>query len=119
MCFWVPGVISSAKMSNAWLSRHRQRVGRFQPLCEDTYTEHNEWIRSIVAKDLLLEFEPSMGWKPLCRFLDKEVPDQEFPRRNDRNYLKNGMRAAVVVGIVSWAAIFLIVVSCVKMLSPV
>lgn len=95
-------------MSKAWISRHCQRVGRKQPLCENTYTDHNDWIRKIVPKNLLLEFEPSMGWESLCLFLNVEVLDKEFPRRNDRTYLRNGMRAAVVCGILTWAMIFMI-----------
>ncbi len=33
--------------------------------------------------DRLLEFEVSQGWKPLCDFLGRPVPDEPFPRLND------------------------------------
>ncbi len=33
--------------------------------------------------DRLLEFEVSQGWKPLCDFLGRPVPDEPFPRLNE------------------------------------
>jgi len=117
ICFWVPGVISSANMIRAWLDLYCVRFGLVQPPCEEMYTEHNNWVRNLVPQKSLLEFEPSMGWEPLCQFLDKKVPvGKPFPRRNDRNYLKNGMRAAVIAGVLSWAALFVVLKYCISML---
>ena len=46
---------------------------------------HNHWIRDVAKRHgrEVLEWEPSMGWKPLCEFLGAEMPQQEFPRLND------------------------------------
>ncbi len=49
-----------------------------------TYTKHYEHVRSVVPEERLLNFHPSEGWAPLCKFLGKEVPkDQPFPRINE------------------------------------
>ena len=50
---------------------------------KQTYLTHYSRIRSIVPAHKLLEFESKDGWKPLCKFLVKEVPEKEYPRSND------------------------------------
>lgn len=40
-------------------------------------------IRDAAPKDRLLEYEVKQGWEPLCKFLDKPIPDEPFPRVND------------------------------------
>jgi len=32
-----------------------------------------------------LVFEASEGWEPLCAFLGKDVPDEDYPRANTRD----------------------------------
>ncbi|KAK2591935.1 hypothetical protein QQS21_010377 [Conoideocrella luteorostrata] len=46
------------------------------------YREHCNMVRGLVPKENLLEWNVSDGWEPLCEFLDKPVPDQEFPHAN-------------------------------------
>jgi hypothetical protein len=39
-----------------------------------------------VPKERLLEFEPAMGWGPLCEFLGVDVPQgRAYPRVNDKD----------------------------------
>lgn len=45
--------------------------------------EHCNMIRGLVPKEKLLEWTVEDGWEPLCAFLDKPVPDEPFPHRND------------------------------------
>jgi hypothetical protein len=47
------------------------------------FEEHNEAVRRAVPADRLLEYRIGSGWGPLCDFLGKPVPDEEFPRLND------------------------------------
>lgn len=55
---------------------------------EAIYEEHNDWIRSLVRTDNLLEFNVKQGWEPLCQFLDKPVPATPFPQVNsEEQYL--------------------------------
>jgi len=49
------------------------------------YNAHNARIREIVPKDRLLIIENHKeGWKPLCEFLGKPVPNTAFPHINKR-----------------------------------
>jgi hypothetical protein len=47
------------------------------------FEEHNAAVRQAVPADRLLEYTIGSGWGPLCDFLGKPVPDEEFPRLND------------------------------------
>ena len=38
-----------------------------------------------MPKEKLLEFKAQQGWKPLCDFLEKPIPDEPFPRINEGN----------------------------------
>ncbi len=43
----------------------------------------NQWVeqvKRVVPEDRLLVFEAKQGWKPLCKFLDVPVPDNDYPR---------------------------------------
>lgn len=52
----------------------------------------------------LLEWEPSMGYGELCKFLNKPVPDEEFPWVNDTATLRAVMAFLVVRGCLTWTA---------------
>lgn len=49
-----------------------------------SYERHNAAVRAGVAPERLLVFDVREGWEPLCRFLGVAVPDEAFPRVNDR-----------------------------------
>jgi len=36
----------------------------------------------MAPKDQLLVFKVSDGWEPLCKFLGKPIPSEEFPHKN-------------------------------------
>ena len=46
------------------------------------YREHVAMVRGMVPEERLLEYEIGEGWEPLCKFLGKEVPEEEFPHGN-------------------------------------
>jgi hypothetical protein len=50
----------------------------------DAFIAHNEAVRAAIPADQLLIFEVKQGWGPLCEFLDAPIPDEDFPRTNDR-----------------------------------
>lgn len=50
---------------------------------KQTYIDHYAHVRAVVPQSNLLEFESSQGWEPLCEFLGKEAPKEEYPRSND------------------------------------
>lgn len=79
---------------------------------DEMYREHNDWVRTLVAEDKLLEFNVKQGWQPLCEFLEKELPTKPFPRINsEKQYLattkeferKMGIQAlrnfAIIIGL--------------------
>ncbi len=50
-----------------------------------------EWVASVkrtVPPERLLVFDVKEGWEPLCKFLDVPVPDEPFPRVNDKAKMK-------------------------------
>jgi hypothetical protein len=48
------------------------------------YARHNDAVVAGLPRDRLLEFNVAEGWAPLCRFLDRPIPSQPFPRSNSR-----------------------------------
>lgn len=49
----------------------------------EVFERHNAEVQRAVDANRLLVYQVSQGWEPLCRFLDVEVPDEEFPHVND------------------------------------
>jgi hypothetical protein len=56
--------------------------GDFPTHGKQVFREHYEEIRRLTPPDNLLEYRVTEGWKPLCDFLQHEVPAIEFPRGN-------------------------------------
>ena len=48
------------------------------------YNTHVAAVRAEIGEDRLLVFDYRDGWEPLCGFLGREVPDEPFPRSNNR-----------------------------------
>ncbi|KEY73202.1 hypothetical protein S7711_04168 [Stachybotrys chartarum IBT 7711] len=46
------------------------------------YKAHYSMIRGMVPKERMLEWCVDDGWEPLCKFLDRPVPDEPFPHVN-------------------------------------
>lgn len=72
------------------------------------YKEHCAMVRGLVPPERLLTWRVEDGWEPLCEFLGKEVPKEEFPKTNnaagyqgrlDDIMNKNGKRAMINLGI--------------------
>jgi len=49
-----------------------------------TFGAHNDAVKRTIPAARLLVYQVSEGWEPLCRFLERPVPDTPFPRTNDR-----------------------------------
>jgi hypothetical protein len=49
------------------------------------YRLRTEQVREAIPADRLLVFNVAEGWEPLCRFLDRPVPDTPFPHHNLRD----------------------------------
>ncbi|KAF9737965.1 hypothetical protein PMIN06_008891 [Paraphaeosphaeria minitans] len=53
-------------------------------VAKQRYEEYYEHVLRAVPAERRLVYELGSGWEPLCKFLDKPVPDKPFPRVNDR-----------------------------------
>ncbi|KAJ6502942.1 P-loop containing nucleoside triphosphate hydrolase protein [Mycena vitilis] len=74
------------------------------------FVQHYEDVRKLVPKERLLEYEVSQGWGPLCAFLERDVPDVDFPRTNDTQMLH--ARFNVTMNGIFWRAARRAVLSC-------
>ena len=88
-------------------------VDIFQPKDSvEIYHRHNEWVRKMVPKDRLLEFNPADGWDPLCEFLGVPVPREakgeviEYPRTNNSAQYRQGYWILMAMGLLSWTLLF-------------
>ncbi|SPO01742.1 uncharacterized protein DNG_04415 [Cephalotrichum gorgonifer] len=106
--YWIPGVIHSSDLMTAWGAFYKRKFGLGDAPSAELYLKHNEWVKDIVPKDQLLEYQPSMGWEPLCEFLGREVPGnkQPFPWVNEASFLRRVIRTAMVLGSIVWLFIF-------------
>ncbi|GLZ14377.1 sulfotransferase family protein [Actinomadura sp. NBRC 104425] len=55
-------------------------------------------VREAIPADRLLVFDVREGWKPLCRFLDVDVPGIPFPHLNERDVMEGMFRQMVREG---------------------
>jgi hypothetical protein len=64
------------------------RVSRVFPDPDDrsavmaVYERHLAEVRSVVPAGRLVEWQPGLGWTPLCAALGVAVPDEPFPHEN-------------------------------------
>lgn len=58
------------------------------------YHRHNQRVRSTIAQDRLLVWQPGDGWEPICGALDLPVPDQSFPHANATGNFLDTVQAA-------------------------
>jgi hypothetical protein len=47
------------------------------------FDRHNQQVIDTIPKERLLVYRPGDGWEPICRFLDRPIPESDFPRLND------------------------------------
>eukprot|EP01084_Bolivina_argentea_P190766 327729_1 len=79
------------------LCEHQKMRNDFnEPTAKEYWLKfYDEWNKSvennidIIGENNLLIFNPKDGWKPLCTFLNKPIPDIPFPQSNQRGILKN------------------------------
>jgi len=50
----------------------------------EIFNQHNHQVKKIVPADRLLTYRVTEGWLPVCGFLGVAVPNEPFPKSNDR-----------------------------------
>ncbi len=79
--------------------------GQFQSRFEDKafvetiYNQHLETVKAVVKPENLLIYNIKDGWKPLCEFLGRPIPDIPFPRTNQRDEFNRKMDKLLVEGV--------------------
>jgi hypothetical protein len=56
------------------------------------FEAHVAEVKRVVPPERLLVYEVTQGWEPLCEFLGVPVPDEPFPRLNDREEMLKRVR---------------------------
>ncbi|KAI0170987.1 hypothetical protein BJ166DRAFT_517482 [Pestalotiopsis sp. NC0098] len=57
----------------------------YRKFAKDAYRDHYAMLDEAtkgMSEDKVLRWKAQDGWGPLCAFLDKKVPNEEFPNRN-------------------------------------
>ena len=75
-------IVYNMILSSASNTVHLSTSLACQSLWEDQYNRHNAAVKAIVPPAQLLVFRMGDGWGNLCNFLDKDVPETEFPHEN-------------------------------------
>jgi hypothetical protein len=61
-------------------------------VAEKFFIDWEEAVRKAVPEENLLIHHSSDGWEPLCKFLDKPLPDNEYPHLNGTDSIRKGLR---------------------------
>lgn len=63
-----------------------------KPQCLKSYNEHFNQVKATIPEKQLLIYNLSDGWAPLCEFLGKPIPNQEFPHADTiHTMIKDGI----------------------------
>ncbi len=71
-------------MANAVITKTGFPLGLDREGLINGFMDHNKAVREIIPEEQLLVFQVKEGWEPLCKFLNVPVPDEPFPRTNNR-----------------------------------
>ena len=74
---WLRMVVKALAKAGFELGRDREQLGA-------AFEAHNAAVKAAIPAPRLLVFQAKDGWEPLCGFLGKSVPDEPFPRTNNR-----------------------------------
>jgi hypothetical protein len=82
---WVPPLRKMNEMADKliWQRFHRGTMAD-EAAAIARYEEHRAEVEASVPSSKLLVYDVSQGWEPLCGFLGVAVPDEPFPRTNER-----------------------------------
>ena len=68
----------------------KQMKGKFddKTFAEKVWNEHIEEVKAYVPAEKLLIYDVRDGWRPLCKFLNKEIPSEPLPHLNKKENFK-------------------------------
>ena len=79
----------------------------------DKFDAWNKSVIDYVPKERLLVYEVKEGWEPICNFLDKPIPDMQFPYKNKTKNMGHMSRFINTMFIVIVLVIIAIIISSV------
>lgn len=103
-CWWSRPDWQHYRAEVAWEEFVKRKLGTQTFYEEAVYERHNQWVRKTVegAGKELLEWEPGMGYQPLCDFIGRKVPEGEIPRMNEREQMKKVFAWRISIGMKLW-----------------
>ncbi|KAI1865718.1 hypothetical protein JX265_008041 [Neoarthrinium moseri] len=78
--WWPPYVRVWKRNADRLLGTEQTAPGTYGPQLIEA---HNKMVIDLVPKEKLLIMRLEDGWEPICKFLNKPIPDEPFPRVND------------------------------------
>ena len=72
------------QMANDVISKSGFPAGLDRDGLMSGFIAHNKAVREAIPEDQLLVFQVKEGWEPLCNFFNQPVPNEAFPRTNNR-----------------------------------
>jgi Sulfotransferase domain len=90
-------------MSRMWAAQGIFSGGELRPgQLGEAISRYQEQVQRNIPEDRLLVWSVTEGWEPLCRFLEVDVPDAQFPRLNDSKMYKDRIVDASLVVLQEW-----------------
>ena len=68
---------------------------------EQYYQQRLKHIKKIIPEKQLLIYDVRDGWEPLCKFLNKPIPKEPFPRANTRKTMNKIVYTIVAKAVIS------------------
>ncbi|KAK7984160.1 hypothetical protein PG989_011562 [Apiospora arundinis] len=100
---WIPKILTGFERSvDELLVANGREAGVYGPYILELY--QNEIIKT-VPKEQLVVMEVKDGWQPIAQFLNKPVPDEDFPRVNEKAAFDRQAKAILVKLLLTWVGI--------------
>ena len=74
--------------------------GRFtdEAYAKQVFLQHIEEVKAHYPPERLLVHQPADGWKPLCEFLGKDIPNEPYPRVNEAHEIERLVKVLKALG---------------------
>lgn len=113
LTYWVPQSYWHHRLYRAYMDLARRRWGIEDVFTAEAYQVHNEWVREVCRERgrEVVEWEPGMGWGPLCEVVGREVPrdaegrEDEFPNVNESEAIADLTKFLIKRGLKAWAVV--------------
>ncbi|KAJ9615128.1 hypothetical protein H2200_001202 [Cladophialophora chaetospira] len=97
--YWAGRITALGGLVTRIESGHAVDIDQAKVRSKDAYKHHYRDVRELIGgrESRLLNFDLKQGWKPLCDFLGKPVPNEPFPHENDKESNRKGFEELGVI----------------------